>query len=198
MGRKAQTLKDINSRSKNGAGRKVGRPAKKTEDKADAAEMRKAQTNRLPIDANRLLHHINTIKGYNQKIDNLSGSRRQAFAAMKADRIDPQVVRDLIKLEKGDPLEFREYLEQMGVGLKATGQMFQLNVFDTAFGDPVAQATAEGRDDASNGRTVNNRYAEGTPESEAYLIAYHKVQSGNVPGAQLLTEEQREDAVAEA
>jgi uncharacterized protein (UPF0335 family) len=188
-------LKEEGTMAKNGTGKRGGR--RKVVDKDDVAETRKAQKNSL-IDGNRLLHHVNTIKEYNAKIENLSGHRRKAYDVMKNEGFDPQVIRDTIKLEKEDPLVFRAYFEQMGVALKVTGQMFQLNVFDTAFGNPVAQATAEGRDDAKNGRPPNNRYPEGTEAADAYQKAYHGQQADMVPGADMLSEAEKAKAVAGA
>jgi hypothetical protein len=106
------------------------------------------------------------------------------------------VVKDLIALEKGDPLDFKTYLEQMGVGLQATGQMFQLSIHDAAFGTPVEQAIAEARDDAKNGRPPAGKYPENSPEAEAYRNAYFSGQADLVPGADKLTQAEKDAAVA--
>ena len=182
----------------NGKGR--GRGRGKAEDvtgaKANAAEVRKAKVNTPLIKGDRLLHHISTIEGYNDKISNLQGHRSNAYATMKAEGIQPQVVKDLIALKKGDPLDYKEYLTQMGIGLQATGQMFQMNVFDTAFGSPVEQAIAEGRDDAKNGRPPAGKYPENSEEAKAYRNAYFSGQADLVPGADKLTQAEKDSAVA--
>lgn len=183
------------ARSGNGKGRRRGGKRKVT-DKDDVTETRKAQTNRLPIDGNRLLHHMNTLKGINQERETIRSMTKKAKESAKLDRISWDVVEDMVKLEKADPLEFREYLEQLGVGLKHTGQPFQINVFDTAYGDPVAQAKAEGRADGKAGRTPNNRYQEGTAESEGYQEAYMAEQATLVPGADKLTAAEKQAALA--
>lgn len=167
---------------------------RKVTDKADTAEVRTAATQKPLIKADRLLHHINTIKGYNDKIATLVAHRRNAMNAIKADRIIPTVVTDLIKLERGDPLEYREFLEQMGVGLKACGHQFQLSVFDTAYGSPEEQAKAEARAAAQAGRSPECQAPEGSPAFEAYMQEYHSVQATMVPGAKKLSAAELKEA----
>ncbi len=183
-----------------GNGRGRGRGRGKAEDvtgaKENKAEVRKAAVNTPLIKGERLLHHINTIKGYNEKISNLQGHRSNAYATMKAEGIQPGVVKDLIALEKGDPLDYKTYLEQMGIGLQATGQMFQLTIHDAAFGSPVEQAIAEGRDDAKNGRAPAGKYPENSEEAKAYRNSYFSGQADLVPGADKLTQAEKDAAVA--
>lgn len=150
---------------------------RKTVDEADVSETRTAEAEpRLAIDGDRLLVHINAVKGVKQKLEHYQSELRTTYKTMKAEGIDPEVVRTAIKLEKIDATEYRAYLEQLGVMFRATGQPFQINVFDTAFGDAVKQAEHEARQAASAGRAMDCRWAEGTPERDAYEAEYARVQ----------------------
>ncbi len=177
-----------------------GSPAKKTVDKADTVETRRVEASQKSlIDGNRLLQHIATVEGYNGKIETLKGSLRNQMKVIKADGINPKTVTNLIAIKRADPLEYREYLEQLGVGFKAIGLPFQLSVFDVAFESPVKQAEIEGAAQGRAGRAAEpTRYAEGSPEHKAYMDKYSEEQAKNVPGADQLSEAERRQAVEDA
>lgn len=165
------------------------------EDQAEVRPITSSQPN-LKIDANRQEQHKNTLRGYDQKISTLTGARRKAIQTMKAEGYNTDAIRDLIKAERGDPLEQIDYYQQFALGLKHNGSQFQLAVHDANFDDPVAQARSEAKQAALNGRSPECRWPEGSPEHEVYMTVYAETQAGMVPGADKLTEKERKDAVA--
>lgn len=170
---------------------------RKSEAKSEKNETRTVgkNDNKKPVTGERLMQHVATVKGYKAKIESLNGHLKQAFKVMKAEGIQPAVIREIIAIEKADPIDQREYYEQLGIGIKATGQPFQLNIFDAIYETPVLQAQAEGRQAGLSGRGPENKWAEGSPEAEAFMDAYHEAQASLVPGAQNLSDEERDGAV---
>ena len=171
----------------------------KTVDSADVTETRRTEPSQLPLPTgSRLMEAIAQVKGYNEKIDHLTGKRRQYLKTLKAEGIDIKVVTDLIKLEKADPLTARSYYEQLGVGLKEIATPFQLSVFDVAFGSPIEQAKAEARAQAKAGRAMEpGKWAEGSSEYQAYCEEYSRIQASMVPGAENLSEAELNEAIAD-
>jgi hypothetical protein len=145
----------------------------------------------------RMLECVATLEGYNGKIQHLTGARRAAIKAMKAGGINTQSVLELIKMKTADPLEYREYLEHLGVGLRATGQPYQINIFDTNYGNPEAQARAEARAQANGGRAPECRWPENSSPHAAFMDEYSGVIAKLVPGADKLTAAEMEKAIRE-
>jgi hypothetical protein len=181
------------SGKKNGRSTKTKAPA----DNSNVVEMRKASAApklNLPEES-VILNHMKNVKGIGEKMSTLAGMKSKAYDAAKAAGIPKRVIDDLLKLERSpDPAAVRLGLEVLGVGLKAIGATFQLQIFDTAFGNAEEQAKAEARQAAQSGAAPENRWPEGSKESEAYLAEYQRIQSGMVPGAENLTESELEDA----
>jgi hypothetical protein len=150
--------------------------------KENAVETRKASaTGELPLPKpDRIQLHRATVKGLKDKLETLKGHLRKAYQTAKADHVSKELLNDLDRLERGDPAEFRAYLESLGVGLKAIDAPFQLNIFDAVYASPVEAAAAKGRQDAEAGRFAENTFPEGSLEDEAYQEAYMKVQEGRV------------------
>lgn len=178
-----------------------GRSSKKRVQAAeDTAETRTAATSARPnfdFDEDRQAQHMNTIRGFNQKIRDLQKQRKKATDAMVAAGYNLKAMQDLIKLEKLNPIQARDYHEQFALGLPNVGAGFRVNVFDAAFADAAAQAAHEGRAYATNGTTPECRWTEGSTEHKAFWDSYNAEQAKIVPGADKLTDAERAAAVKE-
>lgn len=163
--------------------------------KSETTEMREAVLDLKMVPGEKIVHHMATVKGYLDKAATIQGSLRNAYKAAKADGVPKEVISYLLGLERGDAVVYRQEMEAIGVGLKAVGAPFQLNVFDTAYGSAVDQAIAEARAAAKAGRTAECRWPEGSKEHEAYMLEYQTIQAHRVPGADNLSEEEIRDAV---
>lgn len=171
--------------SARGARKRRGKAEDVTGEKEGGAKVRRVEPTQMKLPSGkRILECVASIEGYDGKINSLVGARRKQMGVIKAEGIDPKTITDLIKLKKMDQLDFERRMRELGVGLKEMGYPVQLSVFDVAFGDSVAQATAEGKQRGTQGLAVECQWPEGTPEFQAYMDAYTKAEAGRLPIAQ--------------
>ncbi|HCE08744.1 MAG TPA: hypothetical protein DEQ40_09125 [Oxalobacteraceae bacterium] len=142
-----------------------------------------------------ILHTLKTIKGWKEKIATLNSHLSTAYKTAKAAKISKKTVDFLLGLERGDPVEYRAEMETIGVGLKAVGAPFQLNVFDIAYANDIEQAKAEGRACAQSGRGFECRFSEGSEAHTAGMTEWMRINAERVPGAENLGEDEIEDAI---
>ena len=142
-----------------------------------------------------ILHTLKTIKGWKEKIATLNSHLSTAYKTAKAAKISKKTVDFLLGLERGDPVEYRAEMETIGVGLKAVGAPFQLNVFDIAYANDIEQAKAEARACAQSGRGFECRFSEGSEAHTAGMTEWMRINAERVPGAENLGEDEIEDAI---
>lgn len=185
-----------NKKKGNGRGRK-----RRTEAPDDQVEVRKAQAGpvqkNIKLTSNRQEEHKNTLRGYDAKIKDLQDRRKKAVEQMESEGYNVKALKDLIKLDKLNPVEARDYHEQYAMGLEHAGAQFRMTVHDAAFDDAPAQARHEGIQFAKQGATPECRYKDGTPEHTAFWDGYNREQAKMVPGADKLSEAERDGAVKE-
>lgn len=174
-------------------------PRRKRETKDEQIEQRDGEAEQAPLlNPDRLLHYVNTFKGYLAKKETIMGHYRNARKAAKAEGLNPSRIDEAIALERGDPDEFRRQYEDTAQVLKIMGAPFQLAIFDTRYGDPVKQAEAEGRAAGKAGRVMDCRWPEGSEAETAYKEAYARAQADHVPGAREADQNEIEDAIQDA
>jgi len=177
------------TRSRRGKGKEfVGGDKDKTEVRTIGEELKLAK----PAD---ILHTLKTIKGWKEKIATLNSHLSTAYKTAKAAKISKKTVDFLLGLERGDPVEYRAEMETIGVGLKAVGAPFQLNVFDIAYANDIEQAKAEARACAQSGRGFECRFSEGSEAHTAGMTEWMRINAERVPGAENLGEDEIEDAI---
>lgn len=159
--------------------------------KDETVEMKTGPSKQFKLpEPSRIEHHLANTEAYEKKLKDLKETVAKQYEVAAADGVSKDLLKDLMKLKKGDPIVARQALEAFGVGLKAIGAPFQLNVFDSMFENDVAQARAEGALAGRTGKPPECRWAEGSDAHEAFLNEYQFEQAKLAPGAQNLTEDQ--------
>ncbi len=185
--------KSKGSRKKQGA-RRAKAP---TQDETVETKVGPSKQMKLP-EGPRIEHHLSNVRAWEKKLKDMKASVSKAYEAAAAEMISKELLKDLMHLQDGDPISARHYLESFGVGLKAIGAPFQLNVFDAMFDDDIAQARAEARIAARQGKAPECRFAEGSAAAEAYLDEYRFVNASMAPGAENLSAEEIRKAMAQS
>jgi hypothetical protein len=165
----------------NGHGKRRSRAEAMTGKKAASSSMRKVSAQsemKLPSPETWELH-FKSIRGAMDRRDSASAFVTSCKKAANAVHPDlGKTVERLVKLEKaGDVETLMRELKMLGFGLKQVQAPIQLSIHNTLFGDPLAQAAREGRDDSANGRMAHNPYPEGSALATAYAGAYAKDQA---------------------
>lgn len=141
-------------------------------------------------------HHMKTIKGTKDKLETAKSLLRHAKEA--ANKCCPGLaasIEETLKIERdGDPAKLQKRLEMLGIGLKQIGSSVQLTVFDTLAGEVEDQAYTRGFADGEGGKTMNNRYPDGSPLAKAYVRGWHHGTGKNLGQ----TPEQVDAALAES
>lgn len=171
-------------------------PAKETRDESVETKVGPSKQMKLP-EGKRIEHHLANTDAYEKKLADLKAIVKKQYEAASAEGISKELLTDLRKLRDGDPIVARHYLESFGVGLKAIGAPFQLNVFDAMFEDDIAQAKAEARIHGRQGKAPECRFAEGSPAHDAYMDEYRFVQASMAPGAESLSADEIRKAMAQ-
>lgn len=174
------------------------RRRKAKETAADKVDVRKAGSAQYKLpEPERIDHHLSNTGAWEKKLKDLKAHVKKAYEAAAIDGISKELLNDLRALQEGDPITARQYLESLGIGLKVIGCPFQLNVFDTMFESDVAQARAEARIHAQQGKSPECRFAEGSEAAEAYLDEYRFINLKRAPGAENLSDEDIRKAMAQ-
>lgn len=171
---------------KGGAKKKKGstrRRAKATKD--ETVEVRSAGTKQYTLpESSRLLHHLANAEAWEKKLADLKLHVKKAYEAAAAEHISKTLLKDLMAIKGGDQVAFRAHLDAMGVGLKAMGASFQLNIFDTMYSSDVEQAKTEARAHVGAGKSMECRFVEGSEAHEAYVEEFMFQTAKLTPGMQ--------------
>lgn len=179
----------------------MGRRRRAAPAKDDTTEVRKVDTSRTAASQHPLMpddrveQHIATIEGIQTEQKKWADQLKRANAVIKAEGMNPKTITDAIKRKKADPLKLRRDAEEQAHVDRIIGLPFQLTVYDIAFATPIDQARAEAKATAMAGRPPENRWAEGTPECDAYREEYAQTQARMAPGSHQLSPEEVEAAV---
>lgn len=181
--------------TKKAKGKRAGKTrASKT--KSEQVEVRSSSSAQYKLpEGPRLAHHLANVEGWEAKLTDLKASIKKQYEAAASEGIPKALLKELMDLKGGDPIVARQRLESFGVGLKVIGAPFQLNVFDTMWASDIDQAKAEAISHARNGKSMECRFAEGSEAHGVYVETYMAEQAKLVPGADQLTDEEREAAL---
>lgn len=166
--------------------------------KDETTEKRSAQVEMKMPQPDRQLFYFDSIKSENAMIAKAQDRLKKIKAAAKSENVDTGAISEVLKMEKGDAVAYRRKLEQQAILMKAKGIPFQMTIYDIAFGDGIEQATYEGRLQAQGGKTPECRWPEGSPEFEAFHREYAVVNASMAPGAENLSRDEIEGAIAGA
>lgn len=174
-----------------------GRAESVTGAKEAETEVRGAQVEMKMPQADRQLHYFDAIKGENAQIAKANERLKKIKAAAKSENVNVKAITNVLKMEKGDVVVYRQELEQQAILMREKGIPFQMTIHDIAFGSAVEQAKFEGAAAARAGRGPECRFPESSDAYDAYMEEYALVQAGNVPGADKLTDREKADAIAQ-
>lgn len=169
------------------------RKVKAAEDTSEVRTVTRTAASQMPMmEEDRILQHIATIEGIQRQQVKWAEQLTRAKQVIKAEGMNPKSILNAIKHKKADALQLRRDAEEQAHVNKVIGMPFQMTVYDVAFASPIDQAKAEARAAAGAGRPPENKWAEGTPECDAYREEYARIQAGMAAGlaAAEMTEEE--------
>lgn len=181
--------------STGGARKRRGRSEDMTGAKDASVETRKVQGALKLPPVTRQLFYYDSLKAEQAKMDTIKSRIQSLNKSAKTEGVDMKSIKDTMAMERGDQAEWRARMEQQARLMKEKGISFQLNVFDVAYGSDVEQAKAEATAAAKAGKGPECRFSEGSEAYDAYMETYSLVQSGMVPGAQDLNDEEKAAAI---
>lgn len=179
----------------NGTGRKRGRPAKKTVDKADAVEVRtgELELKQVEIDDGDFDLHFRGVKAAKEKMEQYQSAYRSALKSAKKVSDDlANSIKDALRFETMDSHDIKRQLEISGYVLKRQGSPIQLTIHDGLLGDALEVAFKRGEADGLAGKGNANpypassdlagRYDTGHIEGQTQLIAKGQPAQGTNSG----------------
>ena len=189
------------AKGKNGSGR-AGRKRRGSGEEFTGAKEGETETRTPQLEMNlpnpdRQLHYFDAIKNELANIARAQKRKKDLEKAAAKENVDVGAISFVLQMEKGDAVKYRMRLEQQAVLMRARGLPFQMTIHDIAFANSVEQAKAEAKAAARGGRSPECRYPEGTPAYDAYLETYTREQARMVPGAENLTDEEIDAAIAD-
>lgn len=117
-----------------------------------------------------LLYHLEQIAGYQAKAKTASMAVTKAKNAAKSAGVDLKALSESQGLIGMDPLDMATYFRQLQAIMQEKGMPIQLQLYEPKFGSVEDQASHEGWNDGTNGRTPNTtRWPEGTPGHVQYM-----------------------------
>lgn len=172
---------------KNGTGRKRGRSAKKTVDKADTVEVKTAGE----LDLEVVQINKSDFAMYFRGIEDCSKAMKRAKSAYddackKAKKSSDSMLAACklkLKWDGKDQNELAELLKIQGFVLTDLGSPIQLTLHNALLGDAVDTAFARGETDGAAGKGNSNRYPVGSDLAERYDLGWAKGQATLVTGA---------------
>lgn len=184
--------KKPSGKSKRGTGGRRG--ASKTKD--DTVETRTGAGPQYALpEGPRISHHLANVEAWEKKLGDLKLHVKKAYQAAAAEHITKGLLDELRGLKAGDPAKARQRFESLGIGLKAIGAQFQLNVFDRMYESDVDQARVEARAHVAAGRSMECRFADGEAH-EAYIEEFMFQTAKLAPGMQGKSDDEIREAIA--
>lgn len=170
---------------RNGVNKGRGRRRSKAENMTEASEnevqvrkVKAADQEQMDLPKPNDFHfHMKAIKGALDRLATATSLVRNARkAAKQVHKGLPELIKEMIALERGDVTEFKKRLEMLGFGLKELGSSIQLTIHDTLLGDVKEQAFKRGAADSANNKMSSNPYPVGSDLAAAYDEGFRKDQ----------------------